>query len=114
YAARPAGVGSLSRTAVAISARRRRPVSRPFALALFATLIVQALLGMLTVTWQLKPLIVTLHLLFGMTTLGLLWWLMLSLPRSSWGATALKSARRAISGGGGSPSRSGRPLPLGA
>ena len=51
--------------------------------------LVQALLGMLTVTWQLTPLIVTLHLLFGMTTLGLLWWLTLSLPRSSWGAAAL-------------------------
>src|SRR5437764_5720608 len=101
YAAGALGVVILSLTALAISARRRRPVSLPFALALFATLIVQALLGMLTVTWQLKPLIVTLHLLFGMTTLGLLWWLMLSLPRSSWGATALKSARRAISGGGG-------------
>jgi heme a synthase len=34
---------------------------------------------MLTVTWQLKPLIVTLHLIFGMTTLALLWWLWLSL-----------------------------------
>ena len=42
----------------------------PFALALFATVIVQGILGMLTVTWQLKPLIVTLHLLFGMTTLA--------------------------------------------
>jgi heme a synthase len=43
---------------------------------------VQAGLGMLTVTWLLKPLIVTLHLLFGMTTLALLWWLWLRLqPR---------------------------------
>src|SRR5207253_2247020 len=112
YAAGALGVVILSLTALAISARRRRPVSLPFALALFATLIVQALLGMLTVTWQLKPLIVTLHLLFGMTTLGLLWWLMLSLPRSSWGATALKSARRAISGGGASPIANARQLAL--
>jgi cytochrome c oxidase assembly protein subunit 15 len=37
------------------------------------------MLGMLTVTWSLKPLIVTLHLLFGLTTLSLLWWLWLSL-----------------------------------
>jgi len=29
-----------------------------------------------------QALIVTLHLLFGMTTLGLLWWLWLSLPRN--------------------------------
>src|SRR5205823_5979580 len=60
----------------------------------------------------LEPLIVTLHLLLGMTTLGLLWWLMLSLPRSSWGATALKSAGRKISGGGASPIASARQLVL--
>ena len=35
---------------------------------------------MLTVTWKLTPLIVTLHLLFGFTTLSLLLWLALSLP----------------------------------
>jgi cytochrome c oxidase assembly protein subunit 15 len=104
YAAGALGLVILGITALVISARGRlRPVSVPFALALLATVIVQGILGMLTVTWQLKPLIVTLHLLFGMTTLGLLWWLMLSLPRSSWGTTALKSAGRAISGGGASP-----------
>ena len=46
---------------------------------------------MLTVTWRLNPLIVTLHLLFGMTTLALLWWLTLSLPTSSWGASAMRA-----------------------
>jgi heme A synthase len=57
---------------------------------------------MLTVTWQLKPLIVTLHLLFGMTTLGLLWWLWLSLPRQSWGGMRMQGAGRpAFTGGGG-------------
>ncbi len=90
-------------TVLALTARRARVVSVPQVLALFATVLVQALLGMLTVTWQLKPLIVTAHLLFGMTTLALLWWLTLSLPRSSWGSTALHSAGRAISGGGASP-----------
>ena len=112
YAAGTLGLVILSLTALAISARRRRPVSLPFALALSATLLVQVALGMLTVTWQLEPLIVTLHLLLGMTTLGLLWWLMLSLPRSSWGATALKSAGRKISGGGASPIASARQLVL--
>src|SRR2546429_6493980 len=111
YAAGALGLVILSLTALAISARRRRPVSLPFALALFATLLVQVALGMLTVTWQLEPLIVTLHLLLGMTTLGLLWWLMLSLPRSSWGATALKSAGRKISGGGAPPIANPPPLP---
>ncbi len=59
---RPAGVNTL-----------------PLTLAIVATIFVQALLGMLTVTWQVAPQIVTLHLLFGMTTLGLLWWLWLTL-----------------------------------
>jgi heme a synthase len=77
-------------TALAIAARRRAVVSVPLALALFATLVMQALLGMLTVTWRLNPLIVTLHLLFGMTTLALLWWLLLSLPRGSWEASGLR------------------------
>jgi heme a synthase len=86
-------------TALAIGARRRRLLSVPLSLVLLATLIVQALLGMLTVTWQLNPLIVTLHLLFGMTTLGLLWWLTLSLPRSSWGTAALHGAGRTLGGG---------------
>jgi len=67
---------------------------------------------MLTVTWQLNPLIVTLHLLLGMTTLGLLWWLLLSLPRSSWGEAALHSAGRAISGGGAARIASARRLTL--
>ena len=112
YAAGALVLVILGVTALAISARRARPVSLPFTLALLATVIVQALLGMLTVTWQLKPLIVTLHLLFGLTTLGLLWWLMLSLPSSSWGATALKSAGRKISGGGASPIASAHQLAL--
>jgi heme a synthase len=99
-------------TALAISARRARTVSVPLALALFATLIMQALLGMLTVTWRLNPLIVTLHLLFGMTTLALLWWLLLSLPRSSWEAAALQGAGHAVSGGGASTLELARRLTL--
>lgn len=44
---------------------------------LVALVIFQALLGMWTVTLLLKPLVVSAHLLGGMTTLALLWWLML-------------------------------------
>src|SRR5205807_3565514 len=110
YAAGALALVILVITALAISARRARVASVPLALALFATVIVQAILGMLTVTWRLTPLVVTLHLLFGLTTLGLLWWLVLSLPKSSWGATALQSAGRAIRGGGASPIVSGRQL----
>ena len=85
----------------------------PFALAVVSTIIVQALLGMLTVTWQVAPQIVTLHLLFGMTTLALLWWLWLRLdaqaPRSAspalgrspgvrWAASNLIGRRLALAG----------------
>ena len=86
-------------TALAISYRRQKLLSPTYASALLATILVQAVLGMLTVTWQLKPLIVTLHLVFGMTTLGLLWWLWLSLPGKSWGGRAM-GAGGGLSGGG--------------
>ena len=85
--------------ALAVGARRQRLVSVPFALTLLATVLVQALLGMLTVTRQLQPLIVTSHLLVGMTTLGMLWWLALSVPSSSWGAASLGGAGRSLRGG---------------
>jgi cytochrome c oxidase assembly protein subunit 15 len=45
--------------------------------ALFVVVCLQGALGALTVTLLLKPLIVTAHLLGGLTTLGLLWWLSL-------------------------------------
>lgn len=44
---------------------------------LVGLVIFQAILGMWTVTWLLKPAIVTAHLLGGMTILALLWWLRL-------------------------------------
>ena len=47
---------------------------------LFVIACLQAALGALTVTLLLKPLIVTAHLLGGLTTLGLLWWLSLTPP----------------------------------
>jgi cytochrome c oxidase assembly protein subunit 15 len=85
YAASTLGLIILVITVLAFTTRRARLVSLPLALALLATVVFQGLLGMLTVTWQLKPLIVTGHLVFGLTTLGLLWWLWLTLPRNSWG-----------------------------
>jgi cytochrome c oxidase assembly protein subunit 15 len=45
---------------------------------LFAVVCLQGALGALTVTLLLKPLIVTAHLLGGLTTLCLLWWLSLA------------------------------------
>jgi cytochrome c oxidase assembly protein subunit 15 len=76
--------------ALAIAARKPKVVGAGFGLLLFATVIVQAILGMLTVTWLLKPLIVTLHLIFGMTTLGLLWWLWLRVQQRPRGSVQLQ------------------------
>ena len=50
---------------------------------LFAVVCVQAALGALTVTLLLKPLIVTAHLLGGLTTLALLWWLSIEPQRGA-------------------------------
>jgi cytochrome c oxidase assembly protein subunit 15 len=55
---------------------RDQPLT-PVAL-LFLIVCLQGALGALTVTLLLKPLIVTAHLLGGLTTLGLLWWLSLA------------------------------------
>jgi cytochrome c oxidase assembly protein subunit 15 len=76
--------------------RRERLLAPQYAVALVIIVILQALLGALTVTRQLEPLIVTSHLLFGFTTLSLLWWVVLTLhwePRAP-GAVASGSARR--------------------
>ncbi|MCC5858789.1 MAG: COX15/CtaA family protein [Ectothiorhodospiraceae bacterium] len=80
-----AGVLGLLVFALAVMAVRRRhspgqPVKLPLFLALL--IIAQSVLGMWTVTWLLKPLVVTLHLLGGMTTLALLWWLTLRQGRT--------------------------------
>jgi cytochrome c oxidase assembly protein subunit 15 len=66
-------------TAFSIRARRERGVSVGFALALLALVVFQGILGMLTVTWLLKPLIVTGHLIGGLTTFAMLLWLWLSM-----------------------------------
>ena len=93
YAASTLGLIIIVITLLAFTTRRARLVSLPLAVALLATVVFQGVLGMLTVTWQLKPLIVTGHLVFGLTTLGLLWWLWLSLPRNSWGNTSIAGSR---------------------
>jgi heme a synthase len=89
-------------SACAIALRRQRLLSVPLCLALLATVCVQAVLGMLTVTWQLKPLIVTAHLLVGLSTLGLMAWLLLSLPGGSWSSGAQRGVLRAGGGAAGS------------
>ncbi len=57
----------------------RQPVAMPF--VLLGIVLFQGLLGMWTVTLLLKPLIVMGHLLGGLTTLGLLAWLLLEKRR---------------------------------
>jgi cytochrome c oxidase assembly protein subunit 15 len=94
-------------------ARGAAAANLPLVMAAVVTIFIQALLGMLTVTWQVAPQIVTLHLLFGMTTLGLLWWLWLNLearvPRTAvpalgrspgvrWAPSHLTSSRLALVG----------------
>src|SRR5690242_14877703 len=108
YAASTLGLIILVIAALAISTRRKRIVSVPLAVGLFVTVVVQGILGMLTVTWLLKPLIVTLHLIFGLTTLSLLWWLYLSLRTGSRGG--IRFAGAAVSSAGAYPDRSRPPL----
>ena len=81
-------------TALGLAWRRERIVPAWFVIALLAIVLVQGTLGMLTVTWRLKPLIVTLHLLFGLTTLSLLWWLVLTLRQRATRGAALPTSRR--------------------
>ncbi len=79
YAASTLGLIIVVITALSFATRRSHPVILPLAIALLATVLFQGALGALTVTWLVTPPIVTGHLLFGLTTLGLLWWLWLSL-----------------------------------
>ena len=76
-----------------MSVSNRRDPAQPRVLpwVLLGTVILQGLLGMWTVTLLLKPLIVTLHLMGGLTTLSLLWWLSLRPERRD-----LKAAERRV------------------
>ena len=97
YAAGTLGCLIVCLTVFGIAWRRERIVPPWFVVALLAIVVLQGLLGMLTVTWQLTPLIVSLHLLFGFTTLSLLWWLVLTL----WQQRAVPAAAGAAAGGSG-------------
>ena len=56
--------------------RRRRERGQPWKVPIAASFLIvfQALLGMWTVTWKLKPIVVMAHLLGGMATFALLVW----------------------------------------
>ena len=72
-------LGLLILAVTIVSWRRRRELAQSplLASALLVLVVLQAALGMWTVTLLLKPVIVTLHLLGGMATLALLAWLSL-------------------------------------
>jgi heme a synthase len=76
-------LGLLIVLAAALAYRNRRDPTQPLRLPAILVLLVvfQGLLGMWTVTLLLKPLIVTAHLVGGLTTLSLLWWLSLDATR---------------------------------
>jgi cytochrome c oxidase assembly protein subunit 15 len=75
YFAGTLGLLILGLAVIALLNRRfpGQPVVLP--LALLALVVFQGVLGMWTVTWQLKPVVVMGHLLGGFATLSLLWWL---------------------------------------
>jgi cytochrome c oxidase assembly protein subunit 15 len=96
YAAGTLGLLILSLVLIGIFRRREGAVPARYLMSLLAIVLAQALLGMLTVTGRLQPLVVTLHLLFGFTTLSLLLWLVLSLPtRTGAAAPAVADATAA-------------------
>jgi heme a synthase len=65
---------------------------------LFILVCAQGALGALTVTERLVPLIVTAHLLGGLTTLGILWWLSLSPERRDLPAREMGLRKYALAG----------------
>ncbi len=80
--------------AVVAFTRRREPGQQVLAPSLLVALVLfQALLGMWTVTLLLKPLVVVAHLLGGLTTVALCWWVFLR-HRSSHAGPHVPSAGR--------------------
>jgi heme a synthase len=78
YFATTLGIIIISLLAWAVWNRKNRSQPLVPVVLLLVIVCLQGALGALTVTRLLKPLIVTAHLLGGLTTLGILWWL--SLP----------------------------------
>ena len=104
YAATTLGFIIVLITAITFAYRRERPLAPKIAVALLVTVLLQGALGAFTVWWLVKPLVVVLHLVGGLTTVSLLAWTWLSLRRTTGivrpepGATriaALDGARRA-------------------
>ena len=103
YAATLLGFIIVLITAIALAYRREQPVKLGFALTLLGVVLLQGMLGAFTVWWLVKPLVVVLHLIGGLTTLSLLTWMWLGLRRTTGTVSrattasdsALASARKA-------------------
>lgn len=97
YVAVTLGAIITSLLAWAVVARHKPPGPPlvPVAL-LFGVVCLQGTLGALTVTLLLKPLIVTLHLIGGLATASLLWWLALGPERRALSAPEIRSRRLAL------------------
>jgi heme a synthase len=78
-------LGLLILVIAAVAWRNRRDPQQPVTMPAFliGLVILQGMLGMWTVTLLLKPLIVSAHLIGGLTTMSLLWWLSLRTARTS-------------------------------
>ncbi|WP_295685426.1 heme A synthase [uncultured Nevskia sp.] len=74
-----AGIVGLLIGALAVLAWRDRSgrLPRSLATATVGVVLMQIVFGALTVTWKVKPIIVTTHLLLGLTTLSLVFWMWL-------------------------------------
>lgn len=81
YFATTLGAIILGLLAWALWNRKARGQPLKAVVLLFVLVCLQGALGALTVTLLLKPLIVTAHLLGGLCTLGILWWLSLTPER---------------------------------
>jgi heme a synthase len=97
YAATTLGFVIVVITAVAIAFRRQGAAPIGLCVALLVTVVLQGLLGAFTVWWLVKPLVVVLHLLGGLTTLALLFWLWLTLRRTTGQVSGVEGTTRAQS-----------------
>ncbi len=83
YLAAVLGMLILVLACIAFTHRNKAKLHLKLPILLVGLVIFQGLLGMWTVTLLLKPVIVMLHLLGGLTILTLLWWLVLNSPKQA-------------------------------
>jgi cytochrome c oxidase assembly protein subunit 15 len=98
YFATTLGIIIISLLAWALWNRKARGQPLLAVALLFVLVCLQGALGALTVTLLLKPLIVTAHLLGGLTTLGILWWLSLTPERRALSGRELDLRKFALVG----------------